>query len=101
MSANPLSQTKGYYTYNFTTDAFKAYGLTTPQKEIGSGVFGMYGGDMNADGLIGSQDKNSWAGDSGKGGYLSTDATLDGQTDNKDKNSIAVENTGKASLIPE
>ena len=101
MSANPLPQTDGNYTYNFTTDAAKAYGTSPQQKQLAAGIYGMYGGDMNGNGNIGAADKNSWSSSVGLPGYLLTDANLDGQTDNKDKNDISLPNAGQGSYVPE
>jgi hypothetical protein len=69
MSANPLTQTAGVYTYNFTTGANQAYeNGAEGQKEIATGIWGMFGGDANADGNIETADKVIW----GKGQTMRT-----------------------------
>lgn len=101
MSSNPLPQTDGNYAYNFTTDAYQAYGSTDPQKEIALGIFGMYGGDLNSNGSIESSDRTALEVVTGTAGYTTTDANFDGQTNNKDKNDITIQNIGEQSYIPE
>ena len=101
ISANALTQTAGVYTYDFTTSAGQAFG-NDPQKEIGSGVFGMFGGDANADGTVNSSDKDPyWIQNAGKSGYYPSDFNLDGQSDNPDKNDILISNFGKVSGVQE
>ena len=100
MSANALIREGGIYAYDFSSSASQAYG-TGAQKDLGSGVYGMFGGDSNADGIIDSDDKNSfWALLAGKGGYLSADYTFDGQINNPDKNQVWVGNVGTNSQVP-
>ena len=101
ISASPLTQTAGVYTYDFTTSSGQAYG-TDPQKNLGNGAYGMYGGDANADGAVNISDKDSsWIQNAGKSGYYPSDFNLDGQSDNPDKNDILINNFGKASGVPE
>ena len=60
MSANALTEAGGVYTYDFTTGAGQAYG-TGSQKNLGSGIYGLFGSDGNADGNITGDDKsNVW-----------------------------------------
>ncbi|MCD4744742.1 MAG: hypothetical protein K8R58_00405, partial [Bacteroidales bacterium] len=74
MSANPLAGGGSAYNYNFTTGAGQAYGGSLGHKEIGAGVWGMIGGDGNADKQIANSDKNDvWAVQAGTSGYLSGD----------------------------
>lgn len=101
LSAYPLTESGGVYTYDFTTPSGQAYGTDT-QKELGSGVYGMYGGDGNVDGIISTYDKtNVWSIEAGTGGYLYGDFNMDSQVDNKDKNNIWVSNVGEGSQVPE
>ncbi len=101
MSALPVTQTDGVYFYDFTTGSGQAYGINA-QKNLGSGIYGMYAGDFNADGSINPNDKtNPWNISAGKYGYLQSDGDFDGQADNKDKNDFWFINNGKISLVPQ
>ena len=57
MSAAPVSLTNGSISYDFTTDEDKAYG-SNPMADLGNGVFGMYGGDSDSNGIIDDSDVN-------------------------------------------
>ena len=62
----------------------------------------MYGSDANADGIINADDMNdNWNTEAGTAGYLSGDIYFDGQSDNKDKNDIWIENCGISSVVPD
>jgi hypothetical protein len=65
-----------------------------------SGKAVLYGGDANADGEIGTGDATIWYNEVGTAGYLKTDVSFDGQSDNRDKNDIFVPNNGVNSQIP-
>ena len=102
MSADPLSQTAGVYTYNFTTGGNQAYeNGAEGQKQIGSGIWGMFGGDANGDGNTGVADKTIWGSDVGTNGYKATDFDLSSQVNNPDKNDIWVGNVGAVSQVPD
>ena len=102
MSANPLSETGGVYTYNFTTGSGQAYGGANGHKEIGTGIWGMIGGDGDANSQIGNADKNDvWAVQAGTSGYLSGDFTMDVQVNNSDKNDVWAPNSGKGGQVPD
>ncbi|NOX48030.1 MAG: hypothetical protein GXO89_13735 [Chlorobi bacterium] len=101
ISANALIQSGGTYTYDFTTAAGQAFGSSPAQKEIASGVFGMFGGDLNSNGNIGPADKTTWTAQAGTSSYTTADANLDGEVDNRDKNDITLQNVGKGSYVPE
>jgi hypothetical protein len=98
MSNNALTQSGGAYTYDFTTGISQAYGS---DEKMVSGKAVLYGGDADANGEIGSGDAVLWINEVGTGGYLKTDVTFDGQSDNKDKNDIWVPNNGINSQIPD
>jgi len=101
MSANALTPAGGVYTYDFTTGSGQAYG-TDAQKNLGGGVYGLFGSDGNADGNINTDDKNNiWIPQAGTQGYKSGDFNLDVQVDNKDKNDIWLPNIGEGSQVPE
>lgn len=102
MSAAPLIMNNESYSYDFTTDAEKAYGGANAHKQIVPGKWGMFSGDGNADKTIDMIDKSGvWSPNAGKMGYLNADFNLDGQVDNKDKNEFWLPNLGKNSLVPE
>jgi PKD repeat protein len=102
LSSDSLTETGGIYTYNFTDSANKAYSLSNDgQKEIGSGIWGMFGGDGDRNGTINNFDKSTiWEIQSGTEGYLESDYNLDRNTNNKDKNDIWQSNFGKESQVP-
>ncbi len=98
MSANALTQSGGVYTYDFTTGVSQAY---LSEEKMVSGKAVLYGGDADADGEIGTNDAALWYDETGTSGYLKTDVTFDGQSDNKDKNDVWVPNNGVQSHIPD
>ena len=101
MSANPVVESGGIYSYDFTSGSAQAYG-TGALKDLGDGNFGSYGGDANADGTINSEDKEIvWVNEAGLLGYLQSDMDLNGHADNMDKNVVWIYNVGKTEQIPE
>jgi hypothetical protein len=85
MSATPLTESGGIYTYNFTTGLGMAY--LNGQKLLSSGIYGMFAGDADASSVIDAVDKNSyWMLQTGQKGYKSADFDLNGQVQNQDKN---------------
>jgi hypothetical protein len=99
MSANALSFMDGVYSCDFTTSANQAYGNN--MTDLGGGVFGLYGGDGNADGTINEFDGiEAWYPTVGQTGYLPGDANLDGQVNNPDKNDIWFPNYGLSEQLP-
>ena len=70
--------------YDFTSAASKAYGGN--QIEVEPGIFAIYTGDINQDGVIDGLDFNDWENDSNNfsGGYFSTDLNGDGVVDGLD-----------------
>jgi hypothetical protein len=101
LSATNLTQTAGVYTYDFSTDITQAHGGSAGYKLIGTAVYGMPGGDDNADGDIDGTDKAAWTTNAGTKGYQSSDFNLDNQVNNPDKNDTWVENTTKSSQVPD
>ncbi|MEZ5196848.1 MAG: hypothetical protein R2764_10710 [Bacteroidales bacterium] len=98
MSANPLTQSGGVYSYDFTESASQAFGNN--QNNLGS-AFAMIGGNGDANDLINSDDKNNhWLIEAGLNGYLSSDYSLNGQVDNIDKNDIWRKNEGLIEILP-
>ena len=99
MSSEPLTLVGGVYSWDFTDELSKAY--LDGQKQIGSFVFGMIGGDAVGNGTVGTQDINMvWKPDAGKQDYLVSDLNLDSQVSNQDKNDIWLPNSGAMSMVP-
>jgi len=100
MSASPLSESGGIYTYDFTTGNNQAYG-TDAQKDLGGDVYGMIAAAANADGNVNTDDKNIRTNQAGTQGYKSADFDLDGQVSNPDKNDKWLPNDVEGSQVPE
>jgi poly-gamma-glutamate capsule biosynthesis protein CapA/YwtB (metallophosphatase superfamily) len=102
ISANPLTETGGVYIYNFTTSIDQVYGGGTGYKSIAPGIYGMAGGDADADGTVNITDILMWAIHSGAEGYLQEDLNFDGQVNNLDKNDIWILNNNTiSSQVPD
>ncbi|MEZ5195949.1 MAG: hypothetical protein R2764_05995 [Bacteroidales bacterium] len=103
MSAFPLVESGGVYTYDFRGSASQAYGGTAGYTQLlPSGYWGMVGGDGNSDGEVTQFDKtNSWNLEAGSEGYKAGDYNLDSQVGNQDKNNILMNNLTKVSQVPE
>ena len=100
LSTNPLVKTGDVYTYDFTSGSGQAFGIDA-QNFLSTGIYGMIGGDPNADGIIDLMDKDfTWQPDAGLSGYLQSDLNLDGQSSNSDKNDIWLPNTGNGLQLP-
>lgn len=92
----------GVYSYDFSLTAQQAYGGELGYKLISAGIFGMAGGDADADGNVDISDKTALDTQAGLSGYYSTDFNLDAQVNNKDKNDNWLLNNGSiSSQIPE
>jgi hypothetical protein len=101
MSGDPLIMAGGIYSYDFTTGAGKAYGGINAHIEIVPGIWGMTGGDCNADGLVNAGDiSDSWYSAAGLSGYIISDPDMDTQVNNKDKNNLVIKNLNFASQVP-
>jgi|GEM_PF-3300138 len=101
MTAIPLVENEGVYFHNFTTGASQAYGGSSGLKELAPGLWGMYGGDGDANGQIQTQDKNNiWNPQSGLSGYHMGDFDLNGQVQTQDKNNIWNPNSGVGTSVP-
>lgn len=99
MSSNALTPTDGAYVYDFTTAQTQAYGDVL--KDIGGGVFGLIGGDSDANGTIDVADKdNGWSVDAGNKGYFMSDLNLDAEVNNPDKADIWETNVGTTAVLP-
>ena len=102
MSAFPLIENSGVYSYDFSTGAGQAYGGINAHKELSPGIWGMIGADGNADGQINNADKlDVWAVQAGSSGYFGGDFNMDSQVNNSDKNDLWVPNTGLGGQVPD
>jgi len=76
----------GILNYDFTTDAAKAMG--NQQAQLATGVYGLYAGDINGDGIISVADFNDYALYTAQiSQYLNADLNLDGNVTVTDFNS--------------
>jgi subtilisin family serine protease len=102
MSSESLQIINGTYSWDFSQEKDKAHIKTQPgQKHLGNGIYGLYGGDGDANGQVQLQDKNNtWDPLSGLSGYYPSDFNLDGQVQLQDKNEIWDPNAGVSSQIP-
>ncbi len=102
MSASPLTETDGVYTYDFTTSSAKVYGGTAGYKELIPGIWGMVAGDANNDGAVDDTDNNDyWNITAGNAGYYLSDHNLNTEVDNEDKNDFWLPNKIYVSQVPE
>jgi chitodextrinase len=83
-SADPVLFTFTNSSYDFSVQATKAFGAN--QIEMAPGIFALYTGDINQDGVIDGLDFNDWENDNNSfaAGYLSTDLNGDGVVDGLD-----------------
>ncbi|MHC1777217.1 MAG: M14 family zinc carboxypeptidase [Lentimicrobium sp.] len=82
-SSSPVSFSSASISYNFTTTASQAFGNNLKQM---SGVFVIYGGDVNQDGVVDSADMTPVDNDAAVylAGYLPADVNGDGIIDTAD-----------------
>lgn len=72
---------------NLTNNSVTLYGSRPALKEVITGVYAMYSGDANHNGVINSVDKNSyWRAQNGSINYLESDFSLNGIVNAIDKN---------------
>lgn len=102
ISANALTGISEVYLYDFTDGENKAFGGSLGQKQLETGIWGMFAGDGNSNGVIEPDDIiTGWNASAGTKGYNSSDFDLDSQVSNPDKNDLWVENIGAACQVPE
>jgi C1A family cysteine protease/photosystem II stability/assembly factor-like uncharacterized protein len=102
MTAAAIPLSNSTFFYDFSTTQTKAYG-TEPMKNLGGGVFGMYTGDGNQDGLVTSTDFNVFNPKftSAASGYEYSDWNLDGFVTSTDFNFFNPNfTTAKQSFVP-
>lgn len=101
LSNYALQANEGVFSYYFTDDSGKFYGSSDGYVELSPNIFGMADGDLDHNKNVEQTDKTDfWENEAGKSGYLSSDANMDGQVDNDDKNLILLPNVGKWSQVP-
>lgn len=103
MSADALIKDDGEYVYDFTDAVAKTFGGAAGCNLLSTApdVWGMIGGDGDANGTIDNTDKTSfWSIISGKSGYLSGDYNMNGQVNNQDKNDVWLDNNTKSGQVP-
>ncbi|MCD4694917.1 MAG: glycoside hydrolase [Bacteroidales bacterium] len=102
ISGTSLIESGGIYTFDFSTNEGQAFGGAIAHKEVMPGIWAMFSGDGDADGLINLNDKNNvWIGEATTKGYIYGDFNLDIQVDNKDKNENWQPNNGMGSQVPD
>ncbi|MEE4177056.1 MAG: hypothetical protein V2I46_06050 [Bacteroides sp.] len=108
MSAEGLSYEGGGYSWDFTQALEKAFArkdksaYLNGHKLLANGLYGMFGGDGDANGQVQTQDKNNiWNPQSGLSGYRAGDFDLNGQVQTQDKNNIWNPNSGIGSSVPQ
>ena len=102
MSADALQESGGIYSYDFTTGPDKVYSGINGYKELTTGIWGLIGGDADADGQIGVDDKTgAWTIQVGKTGYEAADFNFDKNVNNQDKNDIWLININLNSQVPD
>jgi len=102
ISANPVTESGGIYTLDFSSAMGQAWGGALAQKELAPGAWGMFGADGDKDGQITFIDYSPlWEDHAGGKGYLDSDYNMDIQSDNQDKDDIWTPNQGEATQVPE
>jgi hypothetical protein len=99
-SALPVSFADANVNYNFTTAASKAFGNNLKNWN-GLGVFVIYGGDVNLDGIVDSGDMNRVENESTAvtPGYIAEDVNGDGIVDTGDMNIVEKNSTAVIQVI--
>ncbi|HEY5565099.1 MAG TPA: S8 family serine peptidase, partial [Rhodothermia bacterium] len=104
MSADTLDLSDGIGLWDFTTSMAQAYSTGgSPMKDLGSGDFGMFACDANADGQVTAPDFNLWNASTtaGETGYRQADCNMDGQVTAPDFNLWNANTTaGAGSKVP-
>jgi len=101
LSENAVSIINGNGFYDFSVGETQVFGGILGHKMLSSGIWGMIGGDGDADEKIDMIDKDViWNSFAGTKGYLKGDFNLDGQANNYDKNEIWLINIGSFSQLP-
>ena len=98
-SSLPISFVNNFIIYNFTTSASKAYGDN--QKEVAPGIFAIFAGDVNQDGLVDGSDMSDSEVDNNNfiSGYLPTDVNGDGLVDGSDMSIVETANNNFVGIV--
>ena len=101
MSAVPVEfSAAGQGAYDFTKSVTAAYG-SGAQAQIGNGVYGLFTGDMDADGIVEMKDVFSrWTPQNGYAGYRNADLDLSGFVNAFDLLKLWMPNSGRRSRVP-
>lgn len=100
MSSSPVSFSPNNDLYDFTTSVIQAYGQNA-MMQIAPGVYAMYAGDGNGDGIIDDKDRDDlWNSQNGNMGYLNGDFNLDSGVTVKDINDFWNINHDKKTQVP-
>ena len=92
-----LSSTATYL--DFTSSSMPVYGSNS-RTELKSGVWGLYGADVDGSGNINASDRSMTWNDRNKTGYLNSDCNLDGATNANDR-SAAWNNRNLGGTMPD
>ena len=100
MSAAPVPLSSNSDLYDFTTAMNKAYGQN-PMVELAPGLYGMYAGDGNADGVVNIADRDDvWLVQNGNMGYLEGDFNMNSGVTIHDVNQLWNLNNGAMTRVP-
>jgi len=100
LSAYPLTESGGVYSYDFTMAAEQAY--NSGQTNLAPVDWGMFSADCDGSGQIDTLDKSVlWEYQTGTTGYFESDVNMDTQVNNQDKNDFWLPNLGEGSQVPD
>ncbi len=100
MNNTALQENNGIFHYDFSTGFEKYYGGKNGCMEIGYNIWGMASSDADVNGQIDNKDKNdAWTIQNGNSGYLSADFNMDGEVNQQDIDNHWKNNAGHSSLI--
>lgn len=85
MTRQPLTASASMIQYDFTTAATQAFG-NDQMKQVATGVYALYAGDYNADGIITVKDFNRYVSEASQFGYRSADGNLNRTVETQDFN---------------
>jgi len=98
MSSSAIALTSSSSLYDFTTGQDKAYG-TSPMVDLGGGIYGMRGGDVNGSGIITFSDITEIITRNNQTGYYSADVNMSGIVTFSDITKI-ISNNNSSTQVP-
>lgn len=103
MTADPIDFDISPIVFDYSANEGQVYGGADGHKNLGGGVYGLMGGDADANQEVKDQDKTGfWNPNVGTNvAYETYDFNMDNTVDNKDKNDIWSINYGKETQVPE